>query len=417
MCLFDVSAYAFDPTKIVTRLIDAPMGTGPRGGKKVREAAEVAAAETAAVKRQKVGAEVGASVAVTTGVLGSAAAAGVDPEDVERKSRQMLEKKGFAAAAVGRALAAVRPSAADTMESFNEQKRRRTAAGNDWLVAHADLWELPKEMLEEVKAARLHKRGGAGAGASAGGGSGGGEREEDGVASVKALHKDDVGTELSARARKLISKGLLPIAEKHVLRAGPTEIADASSAPHSHSATGAGAAGTGAQDRQRTGKSLRLQRLEKAERLAHDLCPHLASERECPHGDRCRRLHDVAGYLRAKQEDIPGPCPFTRGGGADAEPCPFGTRCRFLGAHIASDERNTATDEVRCTNDSTSYPPSAKPTPATPADPIAVAHPEVWARGEVTGGSASPTGGGVQLAHETNIFTDALQRDLAHNAY
>jgi hypothetical protein len=328
----------------------------------------------------------------------------VDPDDVMRKSRVVLEKKGFAAAAVGRAMAATMPSAEDAAESFNEQKRRRTAAGHDWLVAHADLWELPKEIMEEVKAERLKKRGG-----GDGGGGGEGAAAEASAAAPDDAAADD-GPELSERAQKLVAKGLLPIAEQHVIRPGDEAKNDktkhdggsSAAAAGSAAAGGFGAAGTGAQDRQRTGKSLRLQRLEKAERLAFDLCPHLAAARECPHGDRCKRMHDVEGYMRAKPGDIPGPCPCGGGGGGDA--CPFGMRCRFFGAHAAGGDKALP----------------KKPTPASPTDPIAVAHPEVWTRGEVTGAGASPTGGGsvgVGVSAETNIFTDALQRDLAKNDY
>ena len=50
----------------------------------------------------------------------------VDPEDVERKSWQTLEKKGFDADAVGKALSATEPlvtTEGDRKEAFNEQKR------------------------------------------------------------------------------------------------------------------------------------------------------------------------------------------------------------------------------------------------------------------------------------------------------
>ena len=124
------------------------MGTGPRGGKRVREAAEMAAA-AAANGANAAGEELNAA--------GTAAAApsewhapdpaerpsskpkgnptpapqvggGVDPEDVDRKSSLVLTKKGFAAGAVARACASVRPTADDEKTSFNEQKRRRIAA-------------------------------------------------------------------------------------------------------------------------------------------------------------------------------------------------------------------------------------------------------------------------------------------------
>ena len=372
---------------------------------------------------------------------------------MERKSRQVLEKKGFAAAAVGRAMASTRPSDDDARQSFNEQKRRRTAAAHDWLVAHADLWELPKEMMEEVKAERLKKRGGGdgGGGGGGGGGDGGGEGAATGGGggggdASAAADEEEEGPELSARAQKLIGKGLLPIAERHVIRPGDAEkkeksgggsgggsaaVAAAAAAVGSGSH---GAAGTGAQDRERTGKSLRMQRLEKAERLAFDLCPHLSAGRECPHGDECRRMHDVEGYMRAKPDDIPGPCPFTSsfttdtdshgGGGGDGNTtspcCPYGMRCRFLGAHDKAGGGKEEEKKKDKKNKRSSSKTILKPTPANPTDPVAVAHPEVWTRGEVTGGGAAPTGGGGGGgggSAETNVFTDALQRMLAKNDY
>ena len=78
----------------------------------------------------------------------------MDPEDVDRKSSLVLTKKGFAAGAVARACASVRPTADDEKTSFNEQKRRRIAAVTTWLVEHAELWELPRETLAAAKRAR-----------------------------------------------------------------------------------------------------------------------------------------------------------------------------------------------------------------------------------------------------------------------
>ena len=89
----------------------------------------------------------------------------VDPEDVERKSWQALEKKGFDADAVGRALRETEPSVAaegDRREAFNEQKRRRTHRALDWLILNLDEGELPETFHEEARTQR--KRRGAAAG-------------------------------------------------------------------------------------------------------------------------------------------------------------------------------------------------------------------------------------------------------------
>ena len=89
----------------------------------------------------------------------------VDPEDVERKSWQALEKKGFDADAVGRALRETEPSVAaegDRREAFNEQKRRRVHRALDWLILNLDEGELPETFHEEARTQR--KRRGAAAG-------------------------------------------------------------------------------------------------------------------------------------------------------------------------------------------------------------------------------------------------------------
>ena len=345
------------------------------------------------------------------GSIGPPPSGGIDPEDVVRKSSAMLEKKGFAPAAVGRAAAATSTAVTpdDVAQPFNEQKRRRVASMRSWLLANAELWELPKEEMEEARTERRMA-----------------SRDDVGVRTDADTAVREGGTSsdgdghLSARARALIGKGLLPIASEHVVRPGecsgpgkgPSDTTDREDDDGRSTSgrggeggggvdTGAvttGAAGTGAQDRQRTGKSLRVQRLERAERLARDLCPRLALGVECPHGDECRRLHDVEGYKRAKPADIPGPCPFVSRPGGDGS-CPHGLRCRFLGAHGGG--------------------PAAVPSPAVPSDPVASAHPEVWTRGEVTGGGSNPTRGvrATGSRAELNAFTDSLQRDLARNAY
>ena len=112
------------------------MGTGPRGGRRVREAAE-AAARRAAAAAETAAPETAApdDAPAAKRPKGDPAPApktggSVDPEDVDRKSTQMLVKKGYAEAAVARAMAATRPTADDLSQSFNEQKRRRTAAAS-----------------------------------------------------------------------------------------------------------------------------------------------------------------------------------------------------------------------------------------------------------------------------------------------
>ena len=101
------------------------MGTGPRGGKKVREReaaaandAAPAAADDDAHRQQQPESKrtrLDDAPAKPTG------AGGVDPADVDRKTAVVLEKKGFAAAAVARALKAVAPSADDSKKIVHGQ--------------------------------------------------------------------------------------------------------------------------------------------------------------------------------------------------------------------------------------------------------------------------------------------------------
>ena len=250
----------------------------------------------------------------------------VDPEDVDRKSSLVLTKKGFAAGAVARACASVRPTADDQKKSFNEQKRRRIAAVTTWLVERAELWELPRESLTEAKRAR-------GQAADTAKGAKGADDDD-----ANRLHDDadddaHCSADASERARALVRQGILPVLEAHVRLSKQmgTSCRASVSGPAGSNARDANenAAGAGAQDRERTGKSLRALRLEKAARRAEDLCPRLARGEACAFSDAtCAYSHDVEKFMREKPPDVKGACPF---GGGDA--CQFGLRCRFYGSH------------------------------------------------------------------------------------
>ena len=313
------------------------MGTGPRGGRRVREAAEAAAREAAAAAE---------TAAPETAAPDDAPAAkrpkgdaapppktggSVDPADVDRKSTQVLVKKGYAEAAVARAMAAARPTADDLAQSFNEQKRRRTAAASEWLAAHAEPWELPTGAGSDARASSANPPAAS--------------KPPDPAADL-----DDDPVELanmSERARDLVAKGLLPISEAHVLREPRVRTDDETA----RAVPVVGGAGAGAQDRARTGKSLRARKAEKAERRAADLCPRLARGEPCEHGDACERSHDVDSFVKNKPGDIPGTCPFV----TRTVACPYGMRCRLAGTHASPDgdasgpepERNVVDDETR----------------------------------------------------------------------
>ena len=49
----------------------------------------------------------------------------------------------------------------------------------------------------------------------------------------------------------------------------------------------------------------------------------------CTFGEKCRFSHDAAAYLKSKQGDLPGKCPFLHAKGA----CPHGVMCRFYRTH------------------------------------------------------------------------------------
>ena len=86
----------------------------------------------------------------------------VDPEDVERKSWQTLEKKGFDSDAVSRALKETEPSVhseGDRREAFNEQKRRRVHRALDWLILNLDEGQLPETFHEEARSQRAKHKG------------------------------------------------------------------------------------------------------------------------------------------------------------------------------------------------------------------------------------------------------------------
>ena len=77
------------------------------------------------------------------------------------------------------------------------------------------------------------------------------------------------------------------------------------------------------------------------------LCPQLYVSKlsdapSCPFGERCRYLHDVAGFMASKLPDINETCfLFTRYG-----KCPYGRACRFGTCHLSSDHENVINDQL-----------------------------------------------------------------------
>lgn len=85
-----------------------------------------------------------------------------------------------------------------------------------------------------------------------------------------------------------------------------------------------------------TGGAAAAKRAKKANarqrRQQPKLCSAVAIGQQCTRGSACRFSHDVDAFLATKPPDLPGQCPWTRRGVL----CPFGLRCRFASAHIAT---------------------------------------------------------------------------------
>ena len=83
-------------------------------------------------------------------------------------------------------------------------------------------------------------------------------------------------------------------------------------------------------DKNRTGKSRRQQQREKqaARKNGGELCT--AFVKGICTFPNCRYNHDVDLYVKAKQADLPGTCPFIAGGKPE---CPHGLMCRYFGSH------------------------------------------------------------------------------------
>lgn len=77
------------------------------------------------------------------------------------------------------------------------------------------------------------------------------------------------------------------------------------------------------------------------------LCPHLYSSNlsdshSCPFGERCRYMHDVAGFMASKPPDVDKTCYLFSMYGK----CPYGRACRFGTCHLSSDHENIINDKV-----------------------------------------------------------------------
>mmetsp|Transcript_4176 Transcript_4176/g.15504 ORF Transcript_4176/g.15504 Transcript_4176/m.15504 type:complete len:662 (-) Transcript_4176:1650-3635(-) len=130
-------------------------------------------------------------------------------------------------------------------------------------------------------------------------------------------------------ADDLIAKGSAAVKTEYLRPVPP--LADTNANVVDDDKAEAGKRGDGGVDKKRTGKSRRALAREKkqARESGADLCSAF-SKGACTFGDKCRYSHNVESYLRAKQPDLPGACPFIAAG---KEKCPHGVMCRYLGTH------------------------------------------------------------------------------------
>jgi len=130
-------------------------------------------------------------------------------------------------------------------------------------------------------------------------------------------------------ADDLIAKGSAAVKTEYLRPVPP--LADTNANVVDDDKAEAGKRGDGGVDKKRTGKSRRALAREKrqARESGADLCSAF-SKGACTFGDKCRYSHNVESYLRAKQPDLPGTCPFIAAG---KDKCPHGIMCRYLGTH------------------------------------------------------------------------------------
>ncbi|CAI5449050.1 unnamed protein product [Caenorhabditis angaria] len=67
------------------------------------------------------------------------------------------------------------------------------------------------------------------------------------------------------------------------------------------------------------------------------LCPSVIQPVQCKFGEKCTSEHDISKFLEAKSADISDKCPVYEARGT----CPFSYACRFGGAHIDENGKQT----------------------------------------------------------------------------
>ena len=91
-------------------------------------------------------------------------------------------------------------------------------------------------------------------------------------------------------------------------------------------------------DQEKPAARLEANKRQVRQERQNKLCTHVARGDTCQFGDRCKFAHDVDAFLKAKAEDLPGPCPFSCGADdpaatTETATCPYGYACRYYSAH------------------------------------------------------------------------------------
>ncbi|POS77561.1 tRNA-dihydrouridine synthase 3 [Diaporthe helianthi] len=202
------------------------------------------------------------------------------------------------------------------------------------------------------------------------------ERPDEEPATKRAKASDDsaVATDEDGQAEaavKPLPKGTAPVKQEYLIKV-PTRVLDAEGEVTPNAGVDDDAAedrGLDARDQGGRAKN-KKQRGVNTEREfgfskdVQELCQTRAhndefSPKECKHGARCNRLHDIRKYLahgrRADLQVLGGKCPVWDKTGE----CPMGWKCLFVRSHMAEITHDDGRKELCLVKDSSRFPPEA----------------------------------------------------------